>query len=1068
MKNLKLSILILISLIAFDKEISFAQATLEWAKSYSINQLNAQIAYDAVTDTNGNIYVTGNTARGSDVVDMVTIKYSSAGNYIWGKSYDFPGYDYSSETGRSLALYRNGANTFIYSAGIVTFGTYNNILLIKYDENGNQKWVKTFSYAPYGYLNSVPKVISDASGNCYVSGGSGEKQYAVKYDSAGTLIFGSLIHLTSGITRSASYDMAFDTAGNIYLTGDCDSSSTVHYFTSKLNSSGVLQWSKIFRGLVNYQSSARKVAVGSSGSVYVTGEYQSATMDYLTIKYNPVTGDTIWTKRFNGTSGVTDYGRLLVLDASENVYVTGVTNYNGNGDMATIKYNSSGIQQWVKVYSGSGGYLDDPKDMLTDLSGNIYISFACDYSNFGKFGIIKYNSNGDSLWSRKYDFVFPDFETPYAITMDNSGNVISTGSSGYENDSDFGTIKYNSSGALQWARKFNGSQLVNDVANGMVKDKNGNVYTVGTTRTNLGDNITVVKYNSAGVQKWVHNRGGGGVTGYDVRDEGKAIGIDSSGNVYFTGTWYYWATNKNDICTGKLDSNGTSQWFTVENGSGTDYGDDIANDIAVDSAGNVFITGQISGPGGDLNFITIKYNTLGFKQWARGYGAISGGKDIANAIALDQNGNAFVTGTSDGTGTGTNITTIKYSSVGVQQWIKTYDGNSSGNDFGNDIGIDKAGNIYVCGGEGAADPRAVLIKYLNDATGTQHWIKLEDWASSGAFPTYFNALTFDAAKTSVYLTGVQGDYSGSIVSYAKYDTSNTVLGYYNFKISPDYTYTSEGKSIAVDDGFIYIAGNKYTPGSESEIFLMRCRKNGGFLWQEYFNGSSSGKDEVTSKNGIALGNGNNIFIAGSSYDSITGSNITTIKYSYPYFSLETYQFLEGPFTGTPYHYYDTFKVYLRNSVFPYNIVDSSKAVNDVTSPAVSSYVLHTYFSNVSEGVNYYIVLKHRNSIETWSSTVQSFTGGTMYYNFTDNAGRAFGNNLKLLTSSPFPIYGIYSGDVNQDGTIDASDLSDTDNDAIAGLSGYVPTDVTGDDFVDAADMSIVDNNAFNSVSEVRP
>ena len=123
--------------------------------------------------------------------------------------------------------------------------------------------------------------------------------------------------------------------------------------------------------------------------------------------------------------------------------------------------------------------------------------------------------------------------------------------------------------------------------------------------------------------------------------------------------------------------------------------------------------------------------------------------------------------------------------------------------------------------------------------------------------------------------------------------------------------------------------------------------------------------------------------------------------SYPYFSLESYQYLEGPFAGTPYHYYDTFKVYLRNSVFPYNIVDSSKAVNDVTYPALNSYVLHTYFSNVSEGINYYIVLKHRNSIETWSSTTQSFTGGIMYYNFSDNAGKAFGNNLKLLTSDPF-------------------------------------------------------------------
>ena len=58
--------------------------------------------------------------------------------------------------------------------------------------------------------------------------------------------------------------------------------------------------------------------------------------------------------------------------------------------------------------------------------------------------------------------------------------------------------------------------------------------------------------------------------------------------------------------------------------------------------------------------------------------------------------------------------------------------------------------------------------------------------------------------------------------------------------------------------------------------------------------------------------------------------------------------------------------------------------------------------------------------------------------------------------------------MNQDETIDASDVSETDNDAFSSVSGYVRTDVTGDDFVDAGDVSIVDNNAFNAVSVVTP
>ncbi|MBL0108011.1 MAG: hypothetical protein IPP52_12185 [Ignavibacteria bacterium] len=91
----------------------------------------------------------------------------------------------------------------------------------------------------------------------------------------------------------------------------------------------------------------------------------------------------------------------------------------------------------------------------------------------------------------------------------------------------------------------------------------------------------------------------------------------------------------------------------------------------------------------------------------------------------------------------------------------------------------------------------------------------------------------------------------------------------------------------------------------------------------------------------------------------------------------------------------------------------------------------------------------------------------MNYDYTNSVTKAFGNNMKLVDTSPVR-FAIYSGDVNQEGTIDASDLSETDNDAFSSVSGYVRTDVTGDYFVDAADVSIVDNNAFSSVSAVTP
>ncbi|MBK7159818.1 MAG: hypothetical protein IPH77_15105 [Ignavibacteria bacterium] len=113
-------------------------------------------------------------------------------------------------------------------------------------------------------------------------------------------------------------------------------------------------------------------------------------------------------------------------------------------------------------------------------------------------------------------------------------------------------------------------------------------------------------------------------------------------------------------------------------------------------------------------------------------------------------------------------------------------------------------------------------------------------------------------------------------------------------------------------------------------------------------------------------------------------------------------------------------------------------------------------------------MKHRNSIETWSAGVIALSRTTpASFDLASSLSQAFGNNLKSVDTSPVR-FAIFSGDVNQDGTIDASDLSDTDNDAYNSVSGYVSTDVSGDDFVDAADVSIVDNNAFNAVSVVTP
>ncbi|MBS1517002.1 MAG: hypothetical protein JSS91_02855 [Bacteroidetes bacterium] len=155
---------------------------------------------------------------------------------------------------------------------------------------------------------------------------------------------------------------------------------------------------------------------------------------------------------------------------------------------------------------------------------------------------------------------------------------------------------------------------------------------------------------------------------------------------------------------------------------------------------------------------------------------------------------------------------------------------------------------------------------------------------------------------------------------------------------------------------------------------------------------------------------------------------------------------------------DSAKVYLRSSFSPYSFVDSSKAILDNSGSGTFS------FTHSQSGVNYYLVFRHRNSIETWSGTAKSFDAGNLNYNFTDSSSRAYGNNMVLKGNR----YCIYSGDQNQDGTVDAADMSAVDNDLFNFVSGYVKTDLNGDSNVDVSDLSIADNNSSNFVTKTVP
>jgi hypothetical protein len=188
-------------------------------------------------------------------------------------------------------------------------------------------------------------------------------------------------------------------------------------------------------------------------------------------------------------------------------------------------------------------------------------------------------------------------------------------------------------------------------------------------------------------------------------------------------------------------------------------------------------------------------------------------------------------------------------------------------------------------------------------------------------------------------------------------------------------------------------------------------------------------------------------------------------------SLNLTVFLEGLFNGTTMNkaqnatgnqytgtIADQVTVELHNATSPYALAGGPYTVNLNTDGTASLTIPGSLASN------YYIVVKHRNSVETWSGSPVSFGSSTISYNFSTSAGQAFGNNLKLMSGK----YVIFVGDVNQDRLVNLSDILLVESAANGMATGYIATDINGDGLVDLSDMIPVDFNASQSISSSIP
>ena len=401
----------------------------------------------------------------------------------------------------------------------------------------------------------------------------------------------------------------------------------------------------------------------------------------------------LWAKQAGGISG--DKGYSIAVDAYGNSYITGyfresatfgtttLTSSSDYGsDIFVAKMDINGNWLWAKQAGGTD--YDDGYSIAVDVNGNSYVTgYFYGSATFGTttltssgsddIFVAKLDINGNWLWAKQaggtsYDYgnrIAVDaygnsYVTGYFKSSSCSFGTITLNSSGYE---DIFVAKMDSNGNWMWAKQAGGTS--EDGGTSIAVDANGNSYVTGsfkesanfgtTTLTSSGSwDIFVAKIDHNGNWLWAKQAGGTDNNG------GISIAVDANGNSYVTGGFYGSSCSfstitlinssieYSDIFVAKIDYNGNWLWAKQAGGTSYDYGEGIA----VDDNGNSYVTGRFGDSAtfgtttftssGDSDIFVAKLDSSGNWLWAKQAGGTD--DDDGNGIAVDDNGNSYVTG----------------------------------------------------------------------------------------------------------------------------------------------------------------------------------------------------------------------------------------------------------------------------------------------------------------------------------------------------------------------------------------------------------------------------------------
>jgi uncharacterized delta-60 repeat protein len=365
------------------------------------------------------------------------------------------------------------------------------------------------------------------------------------------------------------------------------------------------------------------------------------------------------------------------------------------------------------------------------------------------------------------------------------------------------------------------------------------------------------------VQAWVQRYNGPG----HGDDEATGMAVDSSGNVIVTG--YVDVGSSSDYATIKYSGAGVPLWTNRYNGPGN--GDDRATAVAVDGTGNVAVTGA-SFSGSSDDFATIKYSSAGVPLWTNRYNGPGNSFDQANAVAVDGSGNVVVTGQSTGSGSFEDYATIKYSGAGLPLWTNRYNGPGNGIDYPYAVAVDGSGNVVVTGasaGNGSSDDYAT-INY--SSAGVPLWTNR--YNGPGNSGDTAAAVAVDGSGNVL----VTGDSVGGSGDYAtiKYSGAGLPLWTNRYNAGPSDVATA----VAVDGGGnVFVAGLSYDSGSSADYATVKYSAAGVPLWTNRYNGPGGPGNGIDEAQAVAVDGSGNVLVTGGSFNGSSSYDYATIKYS---------------------------------------------------------------------------------------------------------------------------------------------------------------------------------------------